>query len=325
MDNLENYFYKNQDIILETPKKKFKGYVGKIEGRFLYIVLYASFSAEGRVSEFGEDGYDLDGDVSLIRDGGDFTLINPGFSQTFLYKPLLEEIVKNVDGISLKMTIAGEQAERKGREFLRISAVIQFIYEEISMEEFLETKAGYISRPSFTTSVYGIYNIASPKIYQPASGDGDADSPINPRMENLLIAINSKLDVILSLLNPETSIFADVKEKPVFISGSGIMWTESPSERPSGTAGGAVDKTPELRLGSIIKITMLFSSVPQFVIKALAQVVKIIDADDGLKDEDKKGKISVACKFIAINESDRDEIIKFTLEKQRQQIKRTSF
>ena len=56
---------------------------------------------------------------------------------------------------------------------------------------------------------------------------------------------------------------------------------------------------------------MLFPAVPQFTIKAIAQAVKV-EKNDGY---------NIACKFIAINESDRDEIIKFTLDKQRQQIK----
>ncbi|MCL4428309.1 MAG: hypothetical protein M1276_04890 [Deltaproteobacteria bacterium] len=306
MNELNSRFYNNQEIVLETPKKNFKGYIKKIEDGFLYIILYSSFTG-GQTFEFNGEDYDIGADVSLIENSGDITIISSGFSKTFLYKPLLENIVKNKGNISLKVKIADAPAEeREGREFLRINAVIQFIYEEISIEEFLETKDGYIARPSLTTSVYGMYGIAAPKIYQSAA-ETDSDVPVNPKIEKLLIAINSKLDVILSLINPEASIFAGIKEKRVSISGSGIMW--------SGDDKG-------LNLGSIIKITMLFPTVPQFLIKALAQVVKISKEPAETDVNVPLSIASVACKFTAINEYDRDEIIKFTLEQQRRQIKK---
>ena len=307
MDNLDGHFYKNQEVILETPQKNFKGYINKIDDGFLDIVLYSIFN--GRQSpEFGAEDYDMDADVSLIKKSAVLILISSGFSKTFLYKPLLKDIVKNARNISLKLQIAGVPSEeREGREFLRVNASIQFVYEEISMEEFLETKDAYITKPSLTTSVYGIYGLAVPKIFQTAS-ETDSDAPINPKIEKLLVAINSKLDVIISLINPEASIFADIKEKQVSISGSGIMWTDG-------------DKG--LKQGSIIKITMLFPTVPQFIVKALAQVVKISNtgADTG---QNNSSPVSIACKFTAINEYDRDEIIKFTLEQQRRHIKKSA-
>ena len=305
MDNLDGHFYKNQEVIIETPQKNFKGYINKIDDGFLYIVLYSTFNGR-QAPEFGAEDYDMDADVSLIKKSAVLILISSGFSKTFLYKPLLKGIVKNARNISLKLQIAGVPSEeREGREFLRVNASIQFVYEEISMEEFLETKDAYITKPSLTTSVYGIYGLAVPKIFQTAS-ETDSDAPINPKIEKLLVAINSKLDVIISLINPEASIFADIKEKQVSISGSGIMWTDG-------------DKG--LKQGSIIKITMLFPTVPQFTVKALAQVVKISNtgADAG---QNNSSPVSIACKFTAINEYDRDEIIKFTLEQQRRQIKK---
>ena len=303
MDKLNAHFYNNQEIVLETPLKKFKGYIKKIENGFLYIILYASFN-DRQTFEFSGQDYDISEDFLQIKNSSNFILISPELYQTLTYTPLLKDAVKNANNISVKIKITGEPAKREGREFLRINTAIQFVYEEISIEEFLRIKNEYDSRPSFTTSVYGMYNIAAPKIYQQSGGEAESDAPVNPRIEKLLIAINSKLDVILSLLNPETSIFADIKEMPVSISGSGIMWR-------------GADKG--LKQGGIIKITMLFPTVPQFIIKAIAQVVKI-SFDIGTKTDN----ITIACKFIAINESDRDEIIKFTLEKQRQQIKKSA-
>ncbi len=313
-DSSDKYFYKNQDIVLEIPQKKFKGYITGTEEDILNIILYASF--EGRhIVEFDGNNYDAESLISLIKNSEDTTVISSGFSKTYKYKITVEDAVRKTGGIFLKTKISGSPLEeREGREFVRVNAVIQFIYEKISVEEFIETKEAYITRPSFTTSVYGIYGIAAPKVYG-ASNEKDEDTPINPKLEKLLIAINSKLDVILSILNPEASIFADVKEKRVSISGSGIMWTEEKCGKDAAQNNGHFN----LKQGDILKMTMLFPSVPQFVVKALAQVVKVSEEpqEEGCS---AKAKISFACKFTAINESDRDEIIKFTFEQQRRQI-----
>ncbi len=301
MDNLENYFYNNQEIVFRIPQKTYKGFVSNIEEGYLYIILYASFTSS-RVYEFNEADYDINADINLINSSKDNTLIYQDIDSAYLFKLLVNSVIKSAGNIAVKVQMPELLSKREGREFLRIRALLQFIYEEIQVKEFLDIKDEYISKPSFSTSVYGIYNLAAPKVYQ-LSALAEGEAPVNPRLEKILIAINSKLDVILSLLNPEASIFANIKEKKVSISGSGIMFNE-PQDRHGSNAEG-------LKQGSIIKMTMLFPAVPQFMIKAIAQAVKV-EKNDGY---------NIACKFIAINESDRDEIIKFTLDKQRQQIK----
>ncbi len=320
-EDYDNFFYENQEIVLETPKNKFKGYITKTDKNLLSVVLYACFE-DKKVVEFESNDCDTEKYIELIKKTSDINITSYGFSKTYKYKIAAEKILRNTGGIFLQANVSGQPIEeREGREFVRVIAVIQFIYQKISMEEFLETKESYISRPSFTTSVYGIYGVASPKVYG-THGEKDEDTPINPKLENLLIAINSKLDVILSILNPEASIFSDVKEKRVSISGSGIMWTEETEEETDkNNATQNKEKNKEdlkLKRGDILKITMLFPSIPQFVVKALAQVVNVSEypPDEGSN----KAKISFACKFTAINESDRDEIIKFTFEQQRRQI-----
>ena len=316
-EDFDKFFYENQEVVLETPKKKFKGYIAKIDRNLLNIVLYACF-ADKKVVEFELNDCDPEKDIELIKKTADLNIVSYGFSKTYKYKITADKILRNTGGIFLQAKAFGQPLEeREGREFVRVIAVIQFIYQRISMDEFLETKESYISRPSFTTSVYGIYGVASPRVYG-TQGEKDEDVPINPKLENLLIAINSKLDVILSILNPEASIFSDVKEKRVSISGSGIMWTEETEEEKDKNDAAKNKENLKLKRGDILKITMLFPSIPQFVVKALAQVVNVSEypPDEGSN----KAKISFACKFTAINESDRDEIIKFTFEQQRRQI-----
>lgn len=319
------YFYKNQDIVLKTPQKNYKGYISEIKDGYLFVIIYAFFLSEKQMVGFEEDdGTILNAESEIIKKSPELFLIYQDINQTNIFKQLLSDVTVNRDTISLKLKPGEMLSSREGREFLRVPALLQFVYEKITMEEFLEIKDAYISRPSFTTSVYGLYNIAAPKIFQSTflekySHEEDSQ-PVNPKLENMLIAINSKLDIILSILNPDASIFAKVKEKKVSISGSGMMFELSE---------GDFEKWEEqsLEQGSIIKMTILFPLIPQFVIRAIAQVVKITGhAVSGAAKNDTAGHpehLSIACKFIAINESDRDAIIKFTLEMQRKQIKKS--
>lgn len=323
-----DFFYKNQNVFIETANKTYRGYINKIALPFLTVTLYSSYS-EGRPLPFGSEDYDMASDEKVISGANDLTLICPEDPHTLVFKIKAEEIYRNPDSISVKVKVSPESEERKSREFLRIDTSLQFIYEEIPIEEFLKIKDGYITKPSFTTSVYGLYNVPAPRFYQQMFNETDSNAPINPAMEKLLVAINSKLDVILSLLNPDVSIFSGIKEKTVSISGSGIMWIQSIRETDSGRhhAGGRKKDSPDeeshgqpLKKGSILKLTMLFPAIPQFVIRAIGQAVRISSLSGDNGDNSKR----IACKFIAINESDRDEIIKFTLEKQRQLIKKPS-
>ncbi|RZD18622.1 MAG: hypothetical protein EVG15_05345 [Candidatus Acididesulfobacter diazotrophicus] len=307
------YFYKNQEVIIKSEGNNYKGYISDLKGDYIFVILYALFKEDdllkfdsgNEINFTDRANINIDNIIDGIHKTDDNILIYEDIKDAYVATIKIDEIIKGNDNIVLKINVLNEPAKREGREFLRVNAFLQFSYDKISLQEFIELKEEYISKSSFTTSVYGIYKINMPHISSSMPIIDDTGAPINPRLEKLLIAINSKLDIILSLLNPEKSLLSNVEEQRVSISGSGIMFNYRVNEKNNNVLD-------SLKYGDYLKMTILFPTIPQFIIKLIAQVVRVeIDSN-----------YSIACKFAAINEYDRDEIIKYTLERQRQQIKK---
>ncbi len=307
------YFYKNQEVIIKSEGNNYKGYISDLKGDYIFVILYALFKEDdmlkfdsgSEVNFTDSANINIDNIIAEIHKADDNILIYEDIKDAYVAKVKINEIIKGNDNIVLKINVLNEPTKREGREFLRVNAFLQFSYDKISLQKFLELKEEYISKSSFTTSVYGIYKINMPHMSSSTPIIDDTGAPINPRLEKLLIAINSKLDIILSLLNPEKSLLSNVEEQRVSISGSGIMFNYRIDENNNNVLD-------SLKYGDYLKMTILFPTIPQFIIKLIAQVVRVeIDSN-----------YSIACKFAAINEYDRDEIIKYTLERQRQQIKK---
>ena len=334
MIDYEAYFYKDQEVIIKSGNNNYKGYISDLNGEYIFVILYALFKEDdilkfdsGSEVNFADRAADINIDniISDIHDKiDDNILIYEDIKDAYVVKVKIDEIIKGNDNIVLKIKVSDAPSKREGREFLRVNAFLQFSYDKISADEFHKLKEEYISKPSFTTSVYGIYKTNIPRLSSSTPVIDDMGVPINPRLEKLLIAINSKLDIILSLLNPEKSLLSNIEEQKVSISGSGIMFNYPVNGGNKDAQNDFADLKPSLnsnqninslKHGDYLKMTILFPAIPQFIIKLLAQVVRI-ETDNNY---------SVACKFSAINEYDRDEIIKYTLERQRQQIKKSSF
>ncbi|MHB1645774.1 MAG: PilZ domain-containing protein [bacterium] len=307
------YFYKNQEVIIKSEGNNYKGYISDLKRDYIFVILYALFKEDdllkfdsgNEINFTDRANINIDNIIDGIHKTDDNILIYEDIKDAYVATIKIDEIIKGNDNIVLKINVLNEPAKREGREFLRVNAFLQFSYDKISLQEFIELKEEYISKSSFTTSVYGIYKINMPHISSSMPIIDDTGAPINPRLEKLLIAINSKLDIILSLLNPEKSLLSNVEEQRVSISGSGIMFNYRVNEKNNNVLD-------SLKYGDYLKMTILFPTIPQFIIKLIAQVVRVeIDSN-----------YSIACKFAAINEYDRDEIIKYTLERQRQQIKK---
>jgi hypothetical protein len=345
MIDYEAYFYKNQEIIIKSENNNYRGYISDLNEEYIFVILYAIVKEDdilkfdlGTEVNFADRTADINIDniISALHKTDDNILIYEDIKDTYVIKVKIDEIVKGQDNIVLKIKISEAPFKREGREFLRVNAFLQFSYDKISAKEFHKLKEEYISKPSFTTSVYGIYKTNMPRLSSSTPVIDDMGVPINPRLEKLLIAINSKLDIILSLLNPEKSLLSNIEEQKVSISGSGIMFnypangngTSKDVQNGFANQNSNVNflnsklNTNSLKHGDYLKMTILFPAIPQFIIKLIAQVVRV--ETDKLS-EVKARNYTVACKFSAINEYDRDEIIKYTLERQRQQIKKSSF
>lgn len=125
-----------------------------------------------------------------------------------------------------------------------------------------------------------------------------SDETVNPRLWKMLVAINSKLQMILDRLQLESEGLANVKNKPVNLSASGIRF--------------CVDEKVEV--GDLLEIKMLLPKYPPTGILAYGKVVKVNEKGDGTHE--------VSLHFRNLDDEVRDEIIQYALKRQREIIKK---
>lgn len=123
-----------------------------------------------------------------------------------------------------------------------------------------------------------------------------SDLPL-PLVE-ILMAMNKKLDLVLSLLTSGEDFTRMIREetKEVEISGSGLTF---PSPHP-------------FPVGTKLKISLLLPTAPFHIIEAIGEVVRVAKRGD-------RHLICVA--FRHIGDDEREEIVRFTFEKQKEMLR----
>ncbi len=125
-----------------------------------------------------------------------------------------------------------------------------------------------------------------------------SDETVNPRLWKMLVAINSKVQMILDKLQFESEGLTHVKNRRVNLSASGIRF--------------GMDERVEV--GDLLEIKMLLPTYPPTGILAYGKVVKVIDREDGTHE--------VSLHFHNMDDDVRDEIIQYALKRQREIIKK---
>ncbi len=125
-----------------------------------------------------------------------------------------------------------------------------------------------------------------------------SDETVNPRLWKMLVAINSKLQMILERLQLESEGLTSVKNMPVNLSASGIRFS--------------MDEKVEI--GDFLEVKMLLPKYPPTGILAYGNVVKVSDRNDGTHE--------VSLHFQNMDDEVRDEIIQYALKRQREIIKK---
>lgn len=121
-----------------------------------------------------------------------------------------------------------------------------------------------------------------------------SDDIINTGLWEILVSIDSKLEFILEKLCLKDEGFLNVPTKRVNISASGIR----------------VETNDAFKEGDMVEIKMLLPSYHPIGIITYGQVVRVNKIDDELKE--------VAMHFVNMEDDIRDEIIWYTLNRQRE-------
>lgn len=110
--------------------------------------------------------------------------------------------------------------------------------------------------------------------------------------------INSKLDMIINILNSRDKDLPCIKTMQVNISGSGLSF----------------DSQDDYEMGDVLELKIVFPETPDMMICVYGQVVKIGNG------ESEGRRISV--RFSVIDEEIRDRIVKYVFDKQREMIRK---
>lgn len=121
-----------------------------------------------------------------------------------------------------------------------------------------------------------------------------SDETINPQLWKILVDINTKLGLVLKKLELESEGLIKAEDIPVNISASGMRFKMK--ER--------------VALGDIIEIRMLLPTYPPVGILTYGNVVEARDLGNG--------EYEVASRFSDLDDEVRDEIIQYTLNRQRE-------
>lgn len=124
------------------------------------------------------------------------------------------------------------------------------------------------------------------------------DESINPVLWKMLSDIQTKLSLILERLNPDTESLLNVENKSVNLSAAGICF----------------EMDEKVKKGDLIEIKMLLPLYPPVGIVTYGRVVRAVDTGE------KQCKVSLT--LADVEDEIKDEIIQYTLNRQRDLIKK---
>ncbi|HET6514367.1 MAG TPA: PilZ domain-containing protein [Thermodesulfovibrionales bacterium] len=124
------------------------------------------------------------------------------------------------------------------------------------------------------------------------------DETISPKLWNILVDIDAKLNMILETLTMEKTGLTEAENKAVNVSASGIRLTLH----------------EKVEIGDMREIRMLLPTTPPICVNTVGRVVWVKETDGGAYE--------VGLHFIDMDDTVRDEIIRYTLKRQREMLRK---
>jgi len=181
-----------------------------------------------------------------------------------------------------------EVADRSGREIIlkKMGAERReyFRVDDVFPVNFIRVGSGDAPKKARVFQGYGAETISSEL----------ADDTISPQLWKMLCDINAKLSLILEKIGPDRQGLAGAEERSVNVSATGIRFLVN----------------EHVEVGDTVEVKMLLPTLPPVGILTYGDVVRV-------KDLGNKGH-EVAIHFYDMEDDVRDEIIQYTLQRQRQ-------
>ncbi|MBT4095487.1 MAG: hypothetical protein HOE85_16100 [Nitrospinaceae bacterium] len=185
------------------------------------------------------------------------------------------------------------QSEAQRREMVRVDDILEISHRVLTSAE----KDSLSEEITGTATGAGLDTVSA--ILQSAGRTVDPESPT----WRAISLLDRKLDMIISLLqkNEHASQETEYVRSGVNVSGSGIRF---PSQQ-------------EYKKGDFLWIAMIFPSSPPMRVEAIAEIGRTGTSKNYL-DRLPGSIIDVSSKFVAINAQDKEHILRYTFQRQRE-------
>ncbi len=172
------------------------------------------------------------------------------------------------------LQLKGIWADKRG--YFRVNDVLPIVIKKVR-DDFSNLKSKVLS---------GL-NLAGPHHMPP-------DETIHPRLWEILVDINTKLDALLERSYLEYEVLTKARERQINISASGMRLTVS----------------EKFNDGDVVEVRILLERCPPVGILVYGKAVRTYSLSDGGYD--------IAVRFLDMNEEVKEELIKYTLNRQRE-------
>jgi len=185
-----------------------------------------------------------------------------------------------------------KKAEER-RSYFRVDDVISVVVNPVEIDK--ESREKFLKSATSSTAFSLMSQQRPPEIS--TEGD-DPDIPSNQKLYDLIAEIKTKLDFIINHFMLEKEGLLSSEKKLVNISASGLRFS----------VGHAV------KTGDVLEIKLLLPTYPPVAVFAYGEVKRVEALSDG--------KFEVAVEYLNMGEPVRNEIIQYTLSRQRETIRR---
>ena len=206
-----------------------------------------------------------------------------------------------VDSIISPFTVQLRQIHSRS-QYLRIDAFIAFKYKKINENEFQIKRKQYVQ----TMTTDGETSLLASSRY--ISDELEIQQAIPPEIINEIHSIHRKLDFILKLISkPGNDNIFNREPEEINISGSGLKIKSEDNIQP----------------GDYLDIKLVLPIASGVIIELIGEVVHVEKLSEK-KDASQPAMNEIAVKFAAINEDDREFIIRYVFKRQRELLRAES-
>ncbi|MFH1625843.1 MAG: PilZ domain-containing protein [Pseudomonadota bacterium] len=210
------------------------------------------------------------------------------------------KVVEEEESSLIKLTPMKEAVQTEKRHFLRVEGSLPCTYTVLSEDEYEEAQREHLNRHADKSGVQTLLS----KMWHHEREGKDNTSETDRAIVQLLIDIDRKLNILLDSFDPHGRRTKKGKDATVVdISGSGAK----------------ISCSEELETGKILKLELVLPTFPVTPVTVFGEVLRV---DNPESDSDSERNY-VVVNFTIFNEDDRDSIIRYIFQKQREILRST--